>query len=83
VSDSLPSSGEFIPVSMLKPATPLETLEASLLVEHVGGRVHLTFRGFAKKSGYQARVSMDDTTWREFCQHQMACPPPLPKGGNP
>jgi hypothetical protein len=81
VSDSTPSSAEFIPVSMLKPSTPLEVLEASLLVERVDGRVHLTFRGFAKRSGYQARVAMSETTWREFCQHQLACPPPLPKGG--
>jgi hypothetical protein len=76
-----PSMGEFIPVSMLKPATPLETLEASLLVERIGGQVSLTFRGFAKRSGYQARVAMSEATWREFCQQQLSVPPALPKGG--
>jgi hypothetical protein len=73
---------EFIPESMLKPvSSSLETLEASLLVECVNDQVAITFR--YPGSSYQARVTVSNDTWREFCQHQLACPPPIPKGAKP
>ena len=67
-----------IPLSVVK---HLEAVESTLRVNVRGDEACVEVIAIGVNTKFF--VNMTTAVWREFCQRQLAVPPPLPKKGKP